>query len=408
MLGRLTVKQIQLLGNRTSMSVLAMTSMVTVGAIASVTAYWVLHQHQSGAVNVPTIEPFINSVTALGYLAPQGEIIRLAAPTPNQRLTELRVKEGDRVQVNQIIGVIDNLKEYEASVNSAKAQVNVARARLTRVQAGEEAGVIESQNRKIASLKAQLAGDTATQQAVLARQKIELANSETDYRRYETLAQAGAISKADATHKQLQAEVARVRFQEEEARLQEIVDTGRQRIEEAKASLTSLATVQPTDVLVAQAELSEALSQLHKAEVVLDSLYVRSPIAGQILRLNVKVGELVGPGGIAEIGKTQQMYVIGEVYASDRQYVKIGQPVTIASDYDGFGGELTGVVESIDLQIVKPDVVANDPAEDTDVRVVKVKIRLNPQDSEQVKTLSNLEVRASIQIHRPPVSIRQN
>ncbi|HEY9859648.1 MAG TPA: HlyD family efflux transporter periplasmic adaptor subunit [Candidatus Obscuribacterales bacterium] len=403
MLGRLTVKQIQLLGNRTSMTVLAVASMVTVGAIASFTSYWIFQQHQSEIVNVPTVESSIHSVTALGYIAPQGEIVRLATLTPNQRLTELHAKEGDSVEVGQVIGVMD-LREQSASVGSAKARVNVARARLSQVQAGEKAGTIAAQQRKIASLEAQIAGDVAMQQAVIARQKIELANAEAEYRRYETLAQTGAISKADAANKQSEVEIASARLQEEKARLQEIVNTGREQVAEAKASLASLTTVQPTDLSVAQAELDEALSQLHQAEVALDSLYVRSPISGQILRLNAKVGELVGSNGIAEIGKTQQMYVIAEVYASDREYITVGQPATIVSDYGGFTGKLAGVVEFIDLQVANPAVVGHDPGADSDVRVVKVKIRLNPKDSERVKTLNNLEVRASIQIHHPAKS----
>ena len=406
MLGRLTLKQIQLLGNQTSMTVLLLASGVIVGVTTSLAAYWVFQQRQSEVVNVSAVEPAIHSVTALGYIAPQGEIVHLAALTPNQRLTELRVKEGDRVQVGQVIGVMD-LREQAASVDHAKARVDVMRARLLQVQTGEKAGTITAQQRKIANLEAKLAGDIAMQQAVIARQKIELANAETEYRRYETLTQAGATSEADASAKQLQAEVTRVRLQEEGARLQEIVNTGREQVAEAQASLKSLTTVQPTDMSVAQAELNEALSQLHKAEVALESLYVRSPITGQILRLNASVGETVGVKGIAEIGKTQQMYVIAEVYASDREYVEVGQAATIVSDYGGFKGELAGVVEFIDLQVANPAVSGHDPSADSDIRVIRVKIRLNTQDSERVKTLNNLEVRASIHIHPSPSTMQK-
>lgn len=37
-----------------------------------------------------------------------GEVIRLAASSQGSRVVELRVKQGDRVQVGQIIAVLDS------------------------------------------------------------------------------------------------------------------------------------------------------------------------------------------------------------------------------------------------------------------------------------------------------------
>lgn len=144
--------------------------------------------------------------------------------------------------------------------------------------------------------------------------------------------------------------------------------------------------------------MNESLSQLRKAEVDLESSYVKAPVAGQILSINAKVGEVVGSGGIVDIGQTQQMYVVSEVYESDIQYVKIGQEATIVSEYGGFTGEIKGVVDRIGLQIDRPEIVNDDPSAKADVRIVKVKIRLHPHDSERVRTLNKLQVRASIQV----------
>lgn len=402
MLDRLIPKKVVFLANRTSITILLAASTVIAGTIVSLSAYRILQQNQREMVNSAPVEPSIHAVTALGYLAPEDELIHLAAPTANQRLSELRVREGDFVKAGQMIAVMDKFNEYQASVDNAKARLKVMQARLQRVQSGEKAGVIEAQRRKTATLEAQLVGDVAMQKAVIDRQKLELSHAQREYQRYKVLADAGATSEAEVSNRRSQVNTISANLREAEARLSEIVTMGREQIAEARASLASITTVHPTDALVAQAELDEALSQLRQAKVALDSIYVRSPIAGQILRLNARPGEVVGSRGIADIGKTQQMYVIAEVYASDRHYVKMGQPVTIVSDYGGFTGELTGIVESIDLQIAKPAVVTNDPADDTDVRVARVKIRISSKDSERVRTLNNLEVRASIQIHRSP------
>ncbi|MEH1966345.1 hypothetical protein [Nostoc sp.] len=50
------------------------------------------------------------------------------------------------------------------------------------------------------------------------------------------------------------------------------------------------------------------------------------------------------------------------------------------------------------MQIDQPGIVNDDPSAKADVRIVKVKIRLDPNDSERVRTLNKLQVRASIQI----------
>lgn len=401
MLGRLSSHRPQSWGERANSPALLVVGFIAMGVIGVVISLSLIpflrHRQAETADTLPT-EQSISSVTALGYLAPQGKIVRLSAPVSNQRVTELRAKEGDRVEVGQIIAVMDQLQERQAAVNNTSAKVRVAQAQLMSVQAGEETGDIEAQRHIITRLKAQLTSDVEGQQAVLTRQRAELIHAESELQRYQELTKAGATSVAEISNKQYQVDVAQTGLREAEAQLSEIITTGQQQIEEAEARLTSLVDVQPTDVSVARAELDEARSQLQQAEVAMDAVYVRSPIAGQILRLNTQAGEVVGTQGIAEIGKTHQMNVVAEVYVSDRQYVHVGQTATVVSDYGGFSGTLTGVVESIDLQISEPALTPANLAGNTDVRVVSVTIRLNPDDSERVSMLNNLEVRAAIQI----------
>ncbi|NEQ99566.1 MAG: HlyD family secretion protein, partial [Cyanothece sp. SIO2G6] len=48
------------------------------------------------------------------------------------------------------------------------------------------------------------------------------------------------------------------------------------------------------------------------------------------------------------------------------------------------------------LEIERPESINNDSSAEVDVRVVKVKIKLDPTDSDRVKALNNLQVRVSI------------
>ncbi|WP_413200953.1 HlyD family efflux transporter periplasmic adaptor subunit [Nostoc piscinale] len=338
-------------------------------------------------------------VAALGILEPQGDIIHLSATGANQRLAKLLVKEGEQVSTDQIIAVMDNVNQYQASIENARAKVIVARSRLAQVQAGEESGQIEAQRMKVAETQAELTENIKVQQSVIASQEIELRKTKDDYERYKELLDKGAVSVAETEKRRLQVEIEEQKLQEAKANLRKQVSIGKERVKAAEATLDSLAHVKPTDILVAKAELNESLSQLEKAKVDLESLYVKAPVAGQILSINTRVGEVVGSKGIVDIGQTQQMYVIAEVYESDIHYVKIGQEATIVSEYGGFTGEIKGEVDQIGLQIEQPGIINDDPSAKADVRIVKVKIRLRPDDSERVRTLNKLQVRASIQIN---------
>ncbi|MBD2410072.1 HlyD family secretion protein [Nostoc calcicola FACHB-389] len=381
----------------------AIALLLSIGVVGAFTIFGVnsrgsLGTNQNTLQEISSNQQTISHVTALGRLEPEGDIIHLSAPASNQRLAQLRVKEGDRVKVGQVIAIMDNFNQYRAIVENARAKVIVGRSRLAQVLAGEKFGQIEAQRKKVAEMEAQLFEGIKVQKTVIARQQVELRKAENDYQRYQVLSQEGAVSAADTETKRLQVEIEQQKLQEATANLSEQISTGSERVKESQATLQSVKHVKPTDILVAKAELNESLSQLRKAKVDMESTYVQAPVAGQILSVNAKVGEVIGSGGIVDIGQTQQMYVMAEVYESDIQYIKVNQPAIIVSEYGGFTGEIKGIVDRIGLQIDKPGIVNDDPSARADVRIVKVKIRLHPNDSDRVKTLNKLQVRASIQI----------
>lgn len=51
------------------------------------------------------------------------------------------------------------------------------------------------------------------------------------------------------------------------------------------------------------------MAQVQRIEAELDDFYVRVPVAGQILKINTRVGEQVNTSaGIVELGRTHQRY----------------------------------------------------------------------------------------------------
>jgi HlyD family secretion protein len=104
-------------------------------------------------------------------------------------------------------------------------------------------------------------------------------------------------------------------------------------------------------------------------------------------------GERVGPEGIMELGRTDRMYAVAEVYETDITGVKVGQLATIQTP--AMDTELTGKVERISLKVGRLDVIGTDPIAKTDARVVEVFILLD--DSETVSRFTNMQVRVEIQ-----------
>ena len=170
-----------------------------------------------------------------------------------------------------------------------------------------------------------------------------------------------------------------------------------------RGTLDRIAEVRPVDVAVARAELEDAQAAVQQAKAQLDLAYVRSPRAGQILKIHTWPGEIIGNQGIVELGRTDQMYAIAEVYETDIHKVRLGQQATITSA--GFTDKLQGTVDEIGLQIGKKDVLGTDPVADVDARVVEVKIRLNSTDSQRVTDLTNLKVKVVINTSSPKTKL---
>jgi HlyD family secretion protein len=146
---------------------------------------------------------------------------------------------------------------------------------------------------------------------------------------------------------------------------------------------------------LAQAEVDSALATVRKAQTELNQSYIRAPITGQILKIHARPGEKISDDdGLLDMGETQQMEAVAEIYQSDISQVKVGQRATITGE--SFAGELKGKVRLIGMQVDKQNVFSNQPGENLDRKVIDVRIELEPQDSEKVKSLTNSQVNIAI------------
>ena len=354
-------------------------------------------QKSSAPPPVATV-PKITKVNALGRLEPLGEVIQLSAPTSAEgsRVAQLLVKQGDKVRSGQVVAILDSRDRLLAALEQTKEKVRVAQASLAQVKAGAKAGEINAQKATIARLEAEQQGEISAQAATVARMEAQLRNAQTEYQRYQSLYQSGAISSSNRDSKGLTLETVQQQLNEAKANLNRIKQAKQEQLKEAKATLNRIAEVRPVDVQASQAEVNNAIASVKKAQADLDLAYVRSPRDGRILKIHTWPGEVVGNEGIAELGQTDQMYVVAEVYESDVSKVRLGQGALITSS--AFSGELNGTVDEIGWQIRKKDVLNTDPVADVDARVVEVKIRLDAAATSKVAHFTNSQVNVAIKL----------
>jgi HlyD family secretion protein len=380
---------------------------VLVGLLGCCTACADNLQAQESAPTSPSPAAAATTVVALGKLVPEGDVIKISvANAQDSRVNQILVKEGDQVKANQVIAILQGRDRVEQQLRNAEANVTIKRAQLQKIREGEaKAAEIVAQQAVITELEARLTTETTQRQAAIAEAQATLQNMALKYQRYQMLSQEGAVQRAELDDAREAFEKAQATVTRTQAELNNTVSTLQAQLEKERANLSRLREVRPVDVEIAQAELQQAEIQVEQQRAELNDTLVRVPVAGQILRINTRVGEQVNTQeGIAELGRTEQMYAIAEVYETDIVRVRQGQSVVITSEYGGFQGELQGRVDHIGLQIGKANLEQNesDPKTDINARVVEVKVRLNSSDSQKVAALTGMQMRVKIDTAAKP------
>lgn len=376
----------------------------------------------------------IVTVTALGRLEPKGEVISVSAPNGNElsRVESLRVKLGDRVKKGEILALLNSQPRLQAAVQQSQEQVRVAQAKLAQVRSGAKGGELQAQKSEIARLEAERTGDFNTQSAVVARLEADILgvtttrkatterliaeydNAKVEADRYNQLFQAGATSASLRDSKLLVLKTTTRRLEEARSEANRTFDTLTQQLAEARAArvrsgnaraqqvdsasatLDRIAEVRPADIQAAEAEVASAETTILKTQAELEQAYIRAPRDGTVLKLNTREGEKIAAAGLLDMGQTQTMTAIVEVYESDVRRIKIGQSAKVIST--AVSDELQGTVREVGQKVLRQNVINTDPTTNTDARVMEVRIELNPDSSQKVKQFTNSQVTAKITI----------
>jgi HlyD family secretion protein len=369
---------------------------ITLLIVVSGKVYSLQGQRSEQAKQIATTPLIIQTVTALGRLEPQGEVIQVGASTSTQenRISQLLVNKGDHVEAGQIIAILDSRDRLQATLDQMQKDRQVAQARLAQVEAGAKPGEVRAQQAEIARLEANQSASIMAQQSAVERLAAEAQNAQIEAQRYRTLYQQGAISASQQDSKQLILETAQPSLQQAQAELTRLQSTQLPELDRARATLSQISEVRSVDVAVLQAELDRAISAVRQAEANLEQSYVRAPQNGFVLDIYTRAGEVISNHGILEIGQIDQMYAIAEIYQSDIQKIRIGQSVRVTSE--ALPNVLRGIVDQIDRKVRQQTVINTDPSANIDARVIEVYVRLDKPSSQIAENFTNLQVQVEI------------
>ena len=160
----------------------------------------------------------------------------------------------------------------------------------------------------------------------------------------------------------------------------------REREEKAKGMLPLVEANEKAVIAADEAGVEEARKHY-------EEFFVRTPISGEVVEINVNPGEAVGMEGVCEIADTRTMFVEAEVYVSDIAKVKVGDTAEIFSDAIG-GGKHMGKVEQISGYVKTNRMFSTDPSDYSNLKVVIAKIRLDKP--EQFKNYIGSQVNVRI------------
>lgn len=304
-------------------------------------------------------------VVSLGRLQPAGGIVSVALPqgAGDARIDRILVDDGDVVAKGDVLAVLDSLVLFESALTSAESSLAIRRAALSQVKV------------QVAAAEAELRAQIRGAEASLARTERELA-------RVTSLLGTGVATQATL----------------EEA--ERAADTARADLDRLRASLSRYQPgpdAQQVDVAVATADLAAAEAAVEQARRDLDRARVLAPQDGAIIEVSARAGERPPADGLLRMGDTARMEAELEVFQTMVPRVAVGQSVSLVSGVLG-DDQLTGTVSRIGTLVGRQSVTADDPAANTDARVLLVTVALDEASSLRAASYVNLEVVARIAV----------
>lgn len=228
---------------------------------------------QSVTVAPAKLTTVAQTVDATGSVA-AFDMLPILPEATGLQIRQVLVEEGQTVTAGQVLAVLDS-SVLKAQLNQANADVSSAKAIVQQKQAAYE------------------------------QQRATLAQAESDLRRYQDLAQAGAVSQKDLVSYDTAAK------------------TAREALNVAQANISS-----------AQADVQSKVAEVQKLNTQIAQTLVRAPASGVIAEKVARVGNVTGSEKLFSLIRDGSLELQAQVPETELPQVKLGAMARITSDAD--------------------------------------------------------------------------
>jgi len=276
--------------------------------------------------------------------------IATVAPRISGRVIEVAVKENEPVQAGELLVKLDP-KPFQVAVEEAQAAVDMARAKLQAEQAGvtytrdytgasvqEARAKLKVLEKQLQSLDAGLREETEQLEAAAARWE----KADKDLKRLKFLLEKGVTSQETVDAASSVFDVAEAEYKVAKAAIEskkKEIEATREQSHEIQAEISRAATgeiserIQTHQAALAEAQLEQALAELHRAQLDLSYTEIRSPIDGHVGKKNVEIGNFVTEGApVLAVIALDDIWIEANFREDQIEKLRIGQPAEIQAD----------------------------------------------------------------------------
>ncbi|MEX0267692.1 HlyD family secretion protein [Leptolyngbyaceae cyanobacterium UHCC 1019] len=244
------------------------------------------------------------TIAANGTVQPERSVN--VSPKTAGKLKELLVKEGDRVEQDQILAYMDD-SNFQGQLTQARGQVESAQANLQRLLAGNRAQ------------------DIAQAQARVRDSETLLRRTEQTFQQNQQLFNTGAISQRELNNSSADR------------------DSAISQLAQNKQALSlQQAGFRPEEIAQARAQVTTAEGSLQTVQTQIEDTVIRAPFSGVVTKKFADPGAFVTPttsgsavssatsSSILSLASNNQ--IMANVAESNIAQIKLGQPVEIKVD----------------------------------------------------------------------------
>jgi HlyD family secretion protein len=341
-------------------------------------------------------------ISALGRVEPKGGVISIAG-VPGARIGKISVHEGQVVDVNDELFVLENYKELDANCKMIEAQRDEAKTSLDLARENEPL-LTEELDVEEAQIKQLDPFDRRAQRRKVDALRDAGDNARIDYDRLIRLKEAGSslVSQQQIDAQKLKVSSLQAELDAAEASLQKFEQS--RKIAEWKIKIQR----RRVDIAAEKRKLCARIKSLdasHKAaRIQRDRAVIHALAKGRILRILSRPGETIGAQPVLQMGDTNEMEVVAEIPELQARDLSRAERVTITAPGITAPDEtLNGTIdlERSERMVGRNSIFSLDPTVDADRRVIQVRIRLDPKSSQVLANFSNLQVDVEISLGPP-------